>query len=107
MPDGYTVVPESLLSMSKALRDAHQAWLGMRSNLDRLVLQSLSLGVLGELSGYPDSYNDIRDAVVDKLAEGEQSIQDTSMALEKVAKFYNEKDAEYYEQFGYIESEMD
>jgi hypothetical protein len=107
MSDGYTVVPESLLSMSRALRGAHQDWLAMRSGLDRLVLQSLSFGVLGELSGYPDSYNGIRDDVVDKLAEGEDSIHDTSMTLEKVAKFYNEKDAEYYEQFGYLESEMD
>jgi hypothetical protein len=107
MSDGYTVVPESLLSMSRVLRGAHQDWLAMRGDLDRLVLQSLSLGVLGEASNYPASYNGIKDDIVDRLAQGEESIHDTSRALEKVAKFYAEKDAEYYEQFGYIESEMD
>lgn len=107
MPDGYTVVPESLLSMADALSDAHRDWAAMRDTIDGLVLQTLSLGVLGEASAYPSGYNDIKDEVVTKLADGETSLEETSRTLKKVAKFYNEKDAEYYEQFGYIESDMD
>jgi hypothetical protein len=107
MSEGYTVVPEALLAMVDALRDAHRDWAAMKDTLDGLVLQTWSLGVLGEASAYPDGYNNIKDEVVTKLTEGERSLDGTSRTLEKVAKYYNEKDAEYYEQFGYIESEMD
>lgn len=107
MPDGYTVVPESLLSMVDALRDAHRDWTTMKDTLDSLALGTWSFGVLGEAAGYPDRYNIIKDEVVTKLADGGAVLDETSRTLEKVAKHYNEKDAEYYEQFGYLESDMD
>ncbi|CAM3361352.1 hypothetical protein KIPE111705_04800 [Kibdelosporangium persicum] len=107
MTDGYKVVPDALGDMWEGLSDAERDWADMRDSVDSLVLGTLSLGVLGELSSYSTAYNDVKDVVVDKLAVGRESLHDTAKALEKVAKFYNEQEAEYYEQFGYVEDEMD
>jgi hypothetical protein len=106
MTDGYTVVPESLLDMVEGLRNAHLDWADMRDKIDGLTLDTLSLGILGELSNYSSTYNDVKDVVADKLTEGYESLHSTARTLEQVAKFYNEKDAEYYEQFGYLASEV-
>lgn len=106
MAQSFTVVTESLLDMVKGLRNAHMDWSDMRDTIDGLALDTLSLGVLGELSSYSSTYNDVKDLVADKLTEGYESLHSTARTLEQVAKFYNEKDAEYYEQFGYLASEV-
>jgi hypothetical protein len=107
MTEGYRVVPDALRDMWEGLGDAHRDWGDMRDSVDNLVLRTLSLGVLGELSSYSTAYNDVKDVVVDKLTVGHEALHETAKALEKVAKFYIEQEAEYYEQFGYVESEMD
>jgi hypothetical protein len=107
MPDGYTVVPDSLRAMATELRDAGTEWTTMCGDVQRLLMTPLTLGALGEAANYPTAYNDILYGIVEQLLKGTTSLTDTASTVAQVARYYSDKDADYYEEFGYLESEMD
>jgi hypothetical protein len=107
MAEDFAVVPEALRDMWAGLLEAHDDWDTMRKTLNSYVLDTFSYGVLGELATYSSSYNAMREEIVARLSVGVESLWDTARTLESVAKHYSQKDAEYYEQFGYLEAETD
>lgn len=104
---GYMVVPDALSGMKHALLEAAETWETLKTTVDDLTMASLDLGLLGESVDYPDSYNGVKDDIVDKLSTGHDVLASTGEALTDAVTTYQNQDAEYYEDFGYIESELD
>lgn len=107
MPDsgensGYEVVPDALRKAQKAWSAAQVEWdffqLVVR---DDLVMSSGDMGLLGRAKDFPQTYNEARAMIEDKLGTGARVLEDASDQLNVVATEYESKDAEYYEKFGY------
>lgn len=104
---GYLVVPDSLDDMKRALDNAAATWNDLKTTIDNLTMASLDLGLLGEQANYPAGYNDVKDQVVTRLDGGYDVLDSTAAALSGVVETYRNEDAEHYEDFGYIESDLD
>lgn len=104
---GYEVVPESLRGMATAMADAKDAMSGLKKDVESWTMESFAFGLLGELAGYPKIYNTAIQEIADALDTFVTSFEDAEDALGKSAKVYEEKDASWYEQFGYTEEKLD
>jgi len=105
--DGFQVVPTSLIKMATALTTAAQTWHGVASQVVGMRMEPLDLGLLGAAKDYPGRYNELKDLVHDQLDEGVVVWQEMAEAMKTVAETYAAKDAEWYEQFGYLAESQD
>lgn len=103
----FRVVPGALHKMTGALSGAARAWHDITMVIQSLSMQSLDLGLLGEATDYPDRYNELKNLVGDQLEDGVTVWRDMANALGEVAQTYADKDAEWYEQFNYIDASRD
>jgi hypothetical protein len=105
--ESYEVVPDSLRKAQKAWDQAAFEWGAFQLMVrDRLDMGPGDMGLLGRVTDFPDEYNEARVAIERKLGAGVRALQDASEQLDKVAKEYESKDAEYYEKFGYLGEEL-
>ena len=51
----------------------------------------------------PRKHNEALQSCLEKLKEGRKALESAARALGQVAAEYRSRDAEYYEQFGYID----
>lgn len=107
MTNGFEVVPESLEGMATAMADAKDSFSELKETVESWTMESFAFGVLGELANYPDTYNKSIQDVADALDKFVTSFDDADHALGKSAKHYADKDASWYEQFGYLEEDLD
>lgn len=107
MPDGteYTVVPGALRKMTVELIAATERWKTMIAKVDQLKLGENDLGVLANAADYVEGHNAANEVVVEKLEDGAKVFDNTTTTLDDVAKNYEKKEAEWYEEFGYINKE--
>lgn len=103
---GYEVVPGALTDMANLLVESTNTWLDLRAGMTTWTMESFTLGVLGEMQGYPAGYNEILAEVISKVDLAAESFVATEQALRAVAADYEAQEAEFYEQFGYVEEEL-
>jgi hypothetical protein len=100
---GYGVVPDALRANKIAWDQAEDNWEALASGLrNDVVMGGGDMGLIGRLAGFPDDYNNARETILKTVNDGQRQMQDVAHTLDTVAKTYEEKDAEYYRQFGYI-----
>lgn len=100
----FRVVPDALRKMASEYVDAGEEWAAMIRVLESATtLGEYDLGLLGQLSGFPSSYNSTRDAAVRELRQGQQALADAGATLSDVARHYEDKDFEFYRKFGYLD----
>lgn len=99
----FRVVPEALQANVKFLQEASDAWQEAADKLRGKELAEDDLGLLGQVEGVPRKHNEARQSCLDKLKEGRKALESAARALGQVAAEYRSRDAEYYEQFGYID----
>jgi hypothetical protein len=58
------------------------------------------------LAGFVASYNSVVHTASTLLTQGEQALADAATKLGAVAGIYENKDAEFYQKFGYIDKDM-
>jgi hypothetical protein len=108
MPDGteYTVVPGALRKMTFELSTATQKWKSMIAKVDEMKLGEDDLGVLAHAAEYVTGYNEANGVIVGRLEEGTGVLEATTTTLDDVATNYEKREADWYEEFGYINKEM-
>ena len=102
----FRVVPEALQANVKFLQEASDAWQEAADKLRGKELAEDDLGLLGQVEGVPRKHNEALQSCLDKLKEGRKALESAARALGQVAAEYRSRDAEYYEQFGYINEKM-
>lgn len=106
MSDGFKVVPQSLRDTAKAFDAAAGQWKAANTAVSGATLNDDALGLLGRLSGFVTSYNSTVTTASGLLTQGETALHDAATKLGTVASTYENKDADYYAMFGYLQKEM-
>ncbi|WP_414937837.1 hypothetical protein [Amycolatopsis sp. cmx-11-51] len=100
---GYYVVPDALRKNTDAWVTAGDAWYEFfKLGGDYAAMSNIDMGLLGVKTGFPRDYNVARETILKTARTGFEQIQEVRDNLDKVAKDYEDRDAEYYEQFGYM-----
>ncbi|KZB79395.1 hypothetical protein [Amycolatopsis regifaucium] len=100
---GYYVVPDALRKNTEAWQTASNAWNEfLRLGSDYAAMAETDMGLLGMKTGFPRDYNAARETILKTTRLGIEQIDDVRDNLDKVAKEYENRDAEYYERFGYM-----
>ncbi|WP_409492364.1 hypothetical protein [Amycolatopsis sp. cmx-11-12] len=100
---GYYVVPDALRKNADAWVNTGDAWNEfLKLGSDYAVMVPLDMGLLGMKTNFDRDYNAAREAIMKTTRTGIEQIEDVKAALDKVAKEYENRDAEYYEKFGYM-----
>jgi hypothetical protein len=98
----YGVVPDALRTNKIAWDQAEDNWEQFANSLrNDVVMGDGDMGLIGRMAGFPSDYNNARETILKTVGNGQRQMQDVAHTLDDVAKTYEEKDAEYYEQFGY------
>ncbi|WP_340681907.1 hypothetical protein LCL61_24645 [Amycolatopsis coloradensis] len=105
---GYYVVPDALRKNTEAWVTTGDAW---REFVDRgsdyAAMAPADMGLLGMKTGFPTDYNVARETILKTARIGIEQIDEVRGNLDKVAKEYENRDAEYYEKFGYMGGDDD
>lgn len=95
------VVPEALRYQARAVSDAAEYWDKAKSEIQAHPMQEHALGVL--LDDIPQMFNKIREQVAAHFDKGQVSIHSAGSGLNACAAFYEQKDHDWYQQFGYTD----
>jgi hypothetical protein len=106
MGDGYKVVPQALRAAQAPFDDAAHSWSSLEKDLDHWQLAEGDLGLIGRRTGIVDKYNGAVGVVQKQLSTGTTIFQDASTQLDTVAKKYEAQDEQYYDQFGYLDANL-
>lgn len=98
----FQVVPDALRRNVRFLYDAGDCWDAARKALDGEQLGDDALGELGQAHEVVREHNETLEAVLGTLREGVEVLERAGDSLNGVARTYEDKDAEYYEKFGYL-----
>ncbi|MEU3623157.1 hypothetical protein [Amycolatopsis coloradensis] len=100
---GYYVVPDALRKNTDAWVIAGDAWYEfLKLAGDYAAMSDSDMGLLGRKTNFPRDYNVARETILKTTRTGYEQIQEVRDNLDKVAKDYEDRDAEYYERFGYM-----
>jgi uncharacterized protein YukE len=104
----YRVAPQALRDMAGQYQDAGDQWQRLVAVLDgaEATLADRDLGLLGQWSGFVGTYNDARTAAIKELEQGQQALSSAGDALSDVARHYEDKEFEYYREFGYVKEKL-
>ncbi|MEV6912530.1 hypothetical protein [Amycolatopsis sp. NPDC051071] len=99
----YYVVPDALRKNTDAWVAAGDSWYEfLKLGGDYAAMATLDMGLLGMKTGFARDYNTARETILKTTRLGFEQIQEVRANLDKVAKEYEARDAEYYERFGYM-----
>lgn len=93
------VVPEALRYQARSVSDAAEYWDKAKKEIQDHPMQEHALGIL--LDDVPQMFNKIREQVAAHFEKGHTSIQNAGIGLGNCATVYEQKDHEWYRQFGY------
>jgi hypothetical protein len=99
---GYEVVPEALRAAATAFTDGEEQWAIADDAVNGATLQPGDLGWLGQISGFIAVYNDVVASASTVLRQGQNELGDAGTKLGVVAAVYENQEAEYYAEFGYL-----
>ncbi|MGW5643700.1 hypothetical protein [Saccharopolyspora sp. NPDC003762] len=102
----YTVVPKALRANVKFLFEAADAWERAYQALSGKELNDDDLGLLGGPSSATRNHNLAVADALQRLKEGQEVLEKAANSLRDVADEYESRDAEYYENFGYLKANM-
>ncbi|ASO21217.1 DNA repair ATPase RecN [Actinoalloteichus hoggarensis] len=103
----FHVVPEALRANVRELHEVAEAWAAAKSTLAHQHLATDDLGYLGEQEDVVSMYNDALDTILDRLQSGFESLNNAVDTLKDIADEYESRDADYFAEFGYINSRLD
>lgn len=103
---GYEVVPRALRTAATAFTDSGEQWATADNAVNGATLRTGDLGWLGEISGFIPVYNDVITSASTVLRQGQNELDDAGSELGAVATVYENKEAEYYTEFGYLAESM-
>jgi uncharacterized protein YukE len=104
----YRVVPQALRDMATEYQDAGDEWARLVAVLDghEAALRDDALGLLGQVANFVTTYNDARTAMLKELRQAQQALSDAGDTLGDVARHYEDKEFEYYREFGYLKEKL-
>ncbi|APU22101.1 hypothetical protein [Actinoalloteichus sp. GBA129-24] len=103
----FQVVPEALRDNVRKIYDIADSWSGAKDLATGQYMAARDLGFLGEHENVPSTYNDAVDTIIEKLTLGFEALNNAGDALGDVADDYESRDAEFYQEFGYINESLD
>ncbi|MEU6832672.1 type VII secretion target [Nocardia beijingensis] len=95
------VVPEALRHQARAVAEAATYWDQAKKEIQSHPMRDHALGVL--VDDVPQMFNKICEQVVDHFERSRASIQSAGDGLSNCATVYEQKDHEWYRQFGYLD----
>lgn len=102
-PD-FHVVPEALRQEAEEIRQTSDHWWGARKAIAEFPMDANALGYYGESIVRKFNYSGTQ--LMEKLAKGTDTIQSAADGLKTCADHFESVDAEFYRQYGYIDSQL-
>lgn len=101
----FHVVPDALVGCANYLSEADLKWATAVQSLTQAMSDD-ACGLLGKTANLPKAFNEARQEIVDRLTLSGQSLADAQARIKQTADAYEQKDAEWYAQFGYIDEHV-
>ncbi|EFV13595.1 hypothetical protein [Segniliparus rugosus] len=102
----FHVVPEALKKNAEAVVSDADRWKNASNVIEQHKLHPGDLGLPGSFSDIPGAFNRVLDLLIQKMRQGESTIRSAGEELGNVANEYENKDFEYYQQFGYTNDKI-
>ncbi|MEV6557541.1 hypothetical protein AB0M22_17615 [Nocardia sp. NPDC051756] len=100
----FHVVPEALKLEAEEIRQTSEQWDSAKKKILEAPMDLNALGSYGKDNAA--KFNLATTYLVTKLREGSTSIQSAADGLKSCATHFENLDADYYRQFGYIDAQL-